>query len=139
MPWLKSPEGPVRVVLDTNVIIAAALYPSHTPGRVFSLCLTGAVQNFTSQAICTEVEDVVYRNDLAMLFPMYLAHSVLIVPTINVTLCADPDDDMFLECALAANAQFLISGDAKVLAIGILGNTRILSPKAFLEWWERHH
>ena len=48
---------------------------------------------------------------------------------------ADPDDDMFLECASAANADYLISGNTPLLDLGSFRGIPVLSPDEFLREW----
>jgi predicted nucleic acid-binding protein len=45
----------------------------------------------------------------------------------------DPQDNKFIECAVAANAQYIISGDKHLRALKSFGNIKILSPSEFLE------
>jgi len=45
----------------------------------------------------------------------------------------DPDDDKFIECAVALKADFIISGDKALIAIQDYMGIRIVSPKAFLD------
>ncbi len=48
-------------------------------------------------------------------------------------ICRDPNDDMILECAVAANADVIISGDKDLLALDQYEGIRILTPRAFLD------
>ena len=45
----------------------------------------------------------------------------------------DPDDDKILECAVAGNADYIISGDSHLLDIGEYRDIRVLNPDQFLE------
>ena len=53
-------------------------------------------------------------------------------PTENVRECADPDDDIFLECAQAARAAYLVTGNLKHFPVTWLGS-RIVTARRFLE------
>ncbi|RCK78438.1 MAG: hypothetical protein OZSIB_1358 [Candidatus Ozemobacter sibiricus] len=44
----------------------------------------------------------------------------------------DPDDDKFLECAIALNADFIVSGDRHLLELGDYMGIKILNPRDFL-------
>jgi putative PIN family toxin of toxin-antitoxin system len=46
--------------------------------------------------------------------------------------CRDPKDDMVLECAFLAGAEFIVSGDKDLLTMGSFRGIRILTPRAFL-------
>jgi uncharacterized protein len=47
-------------------------------------------------------------------------------------VCRDPDDDMVLECAVNAEAQFIVTGDNDILALGSFRGIRIVTPRTFL-------
>ncbi len=53
-------------------------------------------------------------------------------PTEKVRVCRDARDDIFLELALAAQADFLITGDLDLLALNPFHQTTILTPADFL-------
>jgi putative PIN family toxin of toxin-antitoxin system len=55
-----------------------------------------------------------------------------IVPVVT----ADPEDDKILACAWAARAQWLVSGDAHLLAVGRYRGIRIVDPRTFLTNWQ---
>lgn len=46
---------------------------------------------------------------------------------------SDPDDDMFIECAIAGGASFLVSGDTHLLELGSFEDVAIVTPAKFLE------
>ena len=55
------------------------------------------------------------------------------IPTQKVNICKDPQDNFLLELAEEAKANYLVSGDKLVLALKEYKNTKIISPKKFLE------
>ncbi|MBF0245133.1 MAG: putative toxin-antitoxin system toxin component, PIN family [Planctomycetes bacterium] len=134
-----------RIVLDTNVIISGFLFGG-PPARILDLTLRREVQGYTSVSILDEVRDVLLRpkfslspeqvqiliGELHDLFRVVQAGNKL------RAVIADPGDDMILECALAADAELVISGDSHLLDIGRWQKTLILSPSAFLEGFMRH-
>jgi len=48
-------------------------------------------------------------------------------------ICRDPNDDMIIECAMASEADLIISGDKDLLVVKQYNRVRILTPRAFLE------
>jgi putative PIN family toxin of toxin-antitoxin system len=50
----------------------------------------------------------------------------------TVKECRDPNDDMFLECAVRANADLLIAGDKDLLVLGSYKGTRIITPAQYV-------
>ena len=60
------------------------------------------------------------------------AISALVQPAQPVSgICRDPDDDHILSCALAADAEYLVTGDSDLLELREFWGTRILSPRDF--------
>jgi putative PIN family toxin of toxin-antitoxin system len=69
-------------------------------------------------------------------FAMATTTATVVAPTEDITeIEADPDDDMFLECASAADADYLISGDTHLLDLGSFQGIPVLSPDEFLREW----
>jgi uncharacterized protein len=130
----------IRVILDTNVLISALLF-SREPGRIVEGWKSGAfVPTFsrdtfdefrrvlscpkfslTVQEITTLIEDEV----LPFCEVVEIGEEILGV-------CRDPADDPFLSCAVAADADFIISGDKDLLALGSFRNIPIVTAAAFL-------
>lgn len=128
----------LRVVLDTNVVVSGLLFGG-PPRRILELALAGAVEVATSPVLEEEL-----RRVLEWKFPRHR-------PAIQETLAAlqeimthvishrtvsaiseDPSDNRVLECALAARADAVVSGDRHLLACGKFRGIPILSPRAFL-------
>ena len=110
----------IRVVLDTNVVISALLSPNNLEDRVLKLALAGHVQLYISSPIGTEYERVMaspkfgfkpirIRSVLRRIAAA--AHSVR--PMHTLTVCLHDEDNRFLECADAAGADFLITGNKR--------------------------
>ncbi len=130
----------IRVILDTNVLISALLF-SGEPGRIVERWKSGAFVpvfsrdtfdefrkvlsytkfSLTVQEIATLIEDEV----LPFCEVVEIGEKILGV-------CRDPADDPFLSCAVAADADFIISGDKDLLALGSFRNIPIVTVAAFL-------
>ena len=61
-----------------------------------------------------------------------LARAIRVQLRGTVKECRDPNDDMFLECAMRAKADLLIAGDKDLLVLGSYKGTRILTPADYL-------
>ena len=123
-----------RLVLDTNVVVSAlyggpprellALWEE----RRFTLCL--------SDAIADEYRAVLQRfarlRHSAIVFLVNLAvqENVLLIPSPAPVRAVphDPDDDAFLACALAAGADWIVSGDNHLLRLTSFEGIPILTP-----------
>ncbi len=127
------------VVLDTNIWISALIARNREskPLQVTLICLElGRV------AICPPIQHEILhvlvdklgwseeraRDKLAELMPL-----VQVVPVSgSIRICRDPCDDMVLECAVNAGAQFIVSGDKDLLSLGYFRGIRIVTPADYL-------
>jgi putative PIN family toxin of toxin-antitoxin system len=111
---------PLRLVIDTNVLISAALKPDGLQRTVLLLALTKPARLYVSDAIFAEYREVLARRELQIrkgvrqqLLQLIKNGSHLVKPTINLRVTSDPDDNIFLECADAARADYLITGNQR--------------------------
>lgn len=137
-----------RVVVDTNVLLSAALSPNGVPAAFVDKVLAVGKLVF-SNATFAELETRIWLPKFDRYLPMERRRSVLDdasacavwvdVPT-AITQSAysrDPMDDVFIHTALAARANRLISGDKDLLCLNPLDNLQILSPRTGLDELER--
>lgn len=110
----------IRVVLDTNILVSALLQPAGPPAQVFILAIGGSIQFCVSGNVYAEYEEVIrrprFRLDEAVIAAALDAireKALWFTPTESVRACSDPDDDIFLECAQAAHAAYLVTGNLK--------------------------
>jgi uncharacterized protein len=110
----------IRVVLDTNIIVSALLQPLGAPAQIFLLALSGALQLCMSGSIYAEYEEVISRprfgrsqTTIVDTLKALREKSFWVRPTEVVRACIDPDDDIFLECALAAGATYVVTGNPR--------------------------
>lgn len=107
-----------RVVLDSNVIISGLLFGG-PPARILECALSGQIACFTSLPILDEVRDVLQcpkfglsSDQVCTLIEELRDLCVIVLPTRRIrAVDADPDDNAILECAVAAEAALVISGD----------------------------
>jgi uncharacterized protein len=111
---------PLRVVLDTNIVVSAALKPEGLQRTVFLLAITKPARLYVSEPILAEYRTVLARQELRIRRGLQLQYLELIEnrarvvrPSRLVRAASDPRDDMFLECADEARADYLITGNAR--------------------------
>jgi putative PIN family toxin of toxin-antitoxin system len=130
----------IRVVLDTNILISALLSPSGAPAQVFlRTILDRDVQLCVSGEVYAEYEEVMRRPRLRR-FESEVADALRAIrdrgywvrPAVRVRACVDPDDDIFLECAVAASAKYLVTGNLKHSPKEWVG-VAILTAREFLD------
>jgi len=130
----------IRVVLDTNIFISALLQPQGAPAEILTLGLLGEhVQLCVTAEIYSEYEEVIRRprfrrteNEIADALHAIREQGFWVRPSERVRACSDPDDDIFLECAQAARAHFLVTGNIKHFP-AVWGKTKIVTTRQFLE------
>lgn len=133
--------GPVpKVVIDSNVFISAFGWDGR-PETVVRLMEQRRIVNYMTSAIFAEIQRVVAYPKLkfssslqAKILEFVFTWSKVVQPAEGIVVVADdPDDDMFIACAVAASASVIVSGDPHLLALGSFRNIRILAPAQFLE------
>jgi putative PIN family toxin of toxin-antitoxin system len=130
----------IRVVLDTNVVVSALLQPQSAPSRAFLMTIAGTmVQLCVSGDVYAEYEEVIQRpkfNRSEAVIEQTLRtirqNGLWVKPSESVRVCSDPDDDIFLECAQAARAHYLLSGNLKDFPVK-WAQTQIVTPRQFLD------
>ena len=121
-----------RVVLDTNVLVAAAYNPASASRRVVEACLDGELAAVLSPALRREYEFILSR---AVRGRPYLEQILRLVDGAQVVEPAqtpravtdDPDDDKLVSAALAAGAT-LVTNDAHLLAIAGHEGLKVVRP-----------
>jgi len=130
---------PLRLVIDTNVVVSAALKPEGLQRTVLLLAMTKSVSWYVSEAIVAEYALVLARPELKIrrssrqqLLQLIKNHArVVVVPSRTAQITSDPDDNIFVECADAARADYLVTGNQRHFP-KFWKNTKIISSTEFL-------
>jgi putative PIN family toxin of toxin-antitoxin system len=133
----------MRAVIDTGVLVSALIRRQGTTGNVLLAMRDGLFTVIYSTDILVEMIDVlghprfrqkyhIEPDDISALINLLRLRGELATPTRKVTACRDPKDDKFLEAALAAEADCIVSGDADLLILNSFENIPILRPAEFL-------
>ena len=130
----------MRLVVDTNVFVSAALKQASWPGETLRW-LVGHGGLLKSTATEQELRAVLARPRLAPKIPplfldqveRLLADAEPVAVTTQVSVCRDAKDNKFLELALDGQADAIISGDADLLVLGSFQGIPITSPAAFAQ------
>jgi putative PIN family toxin of toxin-antitoxin system len=131
----------MRIVLDTNVLVSGLHNPNGAPGRIVDLILAGRIRVLFDDRILTEYLEVLSRpqpgieRSAANAFIGYirLAGEGIIAPPLPKNLLPDPDDLPFAELAIAAQAEALVTGNAKHFLPLKETAVTVLSPAECLE------
>ncbi len=119
---------PLRLVIDTNVVISAALKPDGLQRTVLLLAITKPARLYVSEAILAEHREVLARPELKIrrglqqqLLQFITSSADIVKPSIRLSVTRDPDDNIFLECADLARSDYLVTGN----------------PRHFPEFWKK--
>ncbi len=125
-----------RVVIDTNIYISALVFGG-TPQRVFDVIQSDGLVLYLSDFIKDEVTGTLSkkfnwtRHEVQTFLPPLWKRCVLVKPTVRLRVCSDPDDDHVLECAVAAGADYLVTGNTKHFPLSY-GSTKVITARQFL-------
>ncbi len=130
----------MKVIIDTNVIISGIFF-SGPPYKILSAWRNKRLQIVFSPAIVDEYQRV--GKELGKRFPrvnsepfmellMIEGHLInaLLLP---YSVCADPDDDKFIACAIASQTKIIISGDKHLLKVSGHKGIEVIKPRLFIE------
>ena len=132
----------MRLVLDTNVVLSGLLWKG-VPGRLL-FTEDKDVQLFTSVPLIQELTGILSRSKFHMklsasslsvsdLIDAYVELTEVVIPVRTPRLAPDPDDDVVIGTALAANANFLVTGDNGLLSVQSFDGGRIVSVREALQ------
>lgn len=129
----------MRVVIDTNVFVSS--FFGGLPRKIVDLWKQGDITWCISRDILNEYMAVLVRlgltgeNETAELLRLFgKGANVLFAahpPALKIVQ-RDPDDDKFIECAMALKAQYVITGDKDLLVIKDYAGLAIRTPREFL-------
>ena len=133
----------MRLVIDTNVWVSGLLWRG-MPWKLLRLTEANEVELCMAPSMLIELAEVLaYERLLPRLeqlgltpaelvgYAMTLA-SIFEVPEGDPIVTADPDDDVFLRCAVVAGAAYVVSGDHHLLDLGTYAGVPILTIRDFL-------
>ena len=128
------------VVVDTNILLSALHSDSGPPANVLEGWHAGRFRLVTSREQIAEFKRAAQYVKLRKLLPRHaIGHVVnrlrqaelLLSRLRRVGDSPDPGDDFLLAMAAAAGAEYLVTGDKALLALGRVATTRIITPRRF--------
>ena len=139
----------IRVVIDANVFVSAILKPNSNPDKVIDLVTQGRITLALSHDILAEIRKV-------LLYPKIKKELKLTTKEIREALAqiaeaaiitsgrvrlqaieSDSDDNRYLECAVEAQGDFIISGDRHLKDLKSFQEIKIVDSAKFLAFIEK--
>jgi uncharacterized protein len=137
----------VRAVIDTNVLLAGLLWHGK-PHALLELVRDGTLTLISSPALLAELAEVIERPKFDAILTrsntspehslaeIQMLAAVIAPAPLPRPVCRDIDDDAVLALALAAQVDFIVSGDNDLLDLQSFAHIPILTPAAALRWIE---
>jgi putative PIN family toxin of toxin-antitoxin system len=130
----------LRVVLDTNVLVSGLISPSGPPGEIVRLLGSAPIVPCYNESILGEYREVLGRPKfgfpeatVARLIRRFSAVGERVAPELPWPKLPDPKDEVFLAVALAAHADFLVTGNLRHFPPHLRHGVAVVSPRNFLE------
>ena len=130
----------MRVILDTNVFVSGVFFGG-IPARILRAWRDAHIQLVLSAEILEEYQRVggILKDqypgvDLEPFLTLLAVHAELVeAPALAEPVTADPDDDKFFACAVAAGVTVIVSGDKDLLDQSGWRGVRVLRPRQFAD------
>lgn len=134
----------MRIVLDTNVLVAGLLSPFGPPGQIVRLVSSGDIPLCLDAQIISEYEDVLARpkfgfdGDAVAALVDFVVHAGEMVAAAPLSKALpDRDDEPFLEVRIASSADYLVTGNHAHFPGECCGGFPVVSPAEFMEAYRR--
>ncbi len=128
----------MRVVFDTNVLVAALVFPGGQGDAALRRVIEGKDQLVLSRAILDELLEVLGRKfardaeELAHVAVFFTDLATVVAPKRRLHVVKDDPDNRILECALAGSAQATVTGDKGLLALDSFEDIPLMTLATYL-------
>jgi len=130
----------MKIILDANIFISALFFGGN-PGSVLERAINKSDELFISREILDEIEDVIQRpkfhagkDEIGYIIKAIEKISTKIIPQKLIKYGSrDKTDNKYIECGIAGNVDYIVSGDVHLLEIKKYGAIRIVNAKEYLE------
>ena len=134
----------MNVVLDANIFISALITKEGIPARILAHWRRGDINVVVSPAVIEEIRRVTgyprllnryarIRENRDELIATLSEVAIVVEPAEKVVVVLeDESDNRYIECALAGNAAYVVSGDSHLLNLSEYRGIKMISPAAFM-------
>jgi putative PIN family toxin of toxin-antitoxin system len=124
----------IRAVIDTNVLVSGLLAPAGNEALILLTIHQGLVHPCFSEEILEEYAAVLARpkfafppDEIVAVLAMFRSQGELFRPDVSAAVSSDPADTKFLQCAEAAQADYIVTGNKRDFPDASYGVTRVVS------------
>jgi len=128
-----------KIVIDANVFISALL-GSPVCSQIYEYLKEDEFELLFSLEILNELIHVIHREKFGLsmdtmksFIELICEKSTFVFPEQKISICRDIEDNKMLECALAGNANFIITGDKDLLSLKRFRKIPVITPSKFLK------
>ena len=132
----------MRIVIDTNVVASGIVFGGK-PERLLELAIKNDVEMCVSPQILAEYDEIIARlsakypnRAIAISLKDLTDNALLVSPSQTITVCRDPDDNKFIECAMEGKCLYIVSGDNDLLDLHSYADIEIVTVAEFFERYE---
>ena len=128
----------MNLVVDTNILVSGIFWAGK-PRQLLELWVEEVVTLVATPQILSEYLDVIGRLqrhdiELSQKWKEFIVENIEITHSnINVSICRDKKDNMFVECALSCGSEYIISGDDDLLCLKEFDKIKIVTVAEFLK------
>ena len=129
----------MRVVFDSNLLIAALLFPEGRAAAAVENTLDGSDELVLSPPILREIISVLARKfsrdreELSRVAVVLGEMGAIVNPSRRLTVFRDEPDNGILECAVEGKAEVIVTGDKAMLALGEYQGVRLIKLAEYLD------
>ncbi len=135
----------MRIVLDTNVLVAGLLSPFGPCGEIVRMVSSGEITLALDARILTEYQEVLARpkfkfdrDKVTTILDLIEHRGAIVASSPLLNPLPDPDDEPFLEIAIAASVATLVTGNHVHFPTESCQGVTVLSPTEFLTFYRQH-
>jgi putative PIN family toxin of toxin-antitoxin system len=130
----KKEKAPLKVVLDTNILVSALLFRGEL-SRLVELWKNSKIMPVISKETFRELKAVIEypkfrltKDEIRTIIEEELLPFFEVVEVADEVsgICRDPEDDKFISCAISASADFVVSGDKHLCELHVYKSVRII-------------
>ena len=136
----------MKIVLDTNVLVSGLLTPFGPSGEIVRMVFSGELLLYIDARILSEYQDVLHRpkfnfnkDHIGILFDYIKQYGQFISSSPITNRLPDPDDEPFLEVAIAGRVRSLVTGNTAHYPLPLREGIDIFSPSEFVEFYRKQN
>jgi len=136
----------MKIVLDTNVLVSGLLTPFGPSGEIVRMVSAGELISYIDARILSEYQEVLHRpkfkfnkDHISILLDFIKIYGQFVSSLPLKNRLPDPDDEPFLEVAIAGKVRSLITGNIVHYPPSYREGIKIFSPSEFLEFYRKQN